>query len=153
MQALVAATALFALLVGLFAAILLSVGRRARARIPGAAVTRGVVVGVESRPPPGRRHSSDVPLSLQHAHVQFTARDGRQRTFTSDFGTSLAAEVGRPVEVLYDPADPSRAQISPKSLTRSVACGLAAMWTMLGVVTVLGVVGLAIAWVVVTRAG
>ena len=149
MAALVAATIVFFLIVVLLATMLRRVGRAARARIPGAATASGVVVGEVVRQSSSPSYIIQMPLHFPQ--VRFTAHDGRESTFTAHFGTTLRTKVGQVVQVLYDPADPSRAQIAPESLPKPVGCWLSAMWAFLGVFTVLGLAGLTIAWFVASR--
>lgn len=152
MGVLAAATAFFVLVVALLATTLLRLGRMARPRIPGAATATGVVVGEVVRSPSATRPAgSSNWIALHFPQVRFTVPDGRESTFTSDFGTSVRTTIGQEVQVLYDPADPSRAQISPESQPRQLGCWRGAMWAFLGGFVLLGMTGLTIAWLVATR--
>jgi hypothetical protein len=61
----------------------------------------GVVVGVE----PGNDGEGSFPV------VSFTTPDGQAHRFRDGLSSSFSPAVGGPVEVLYDPAAPSRARV------------------------------------------
>ena len=43
--------------------------------------------------------------------VQFPLQDGRTITFVSQYGVSVQPVLGHPVDILYDPAQPERAEL------------------------------------------
>ena len=53
-----------------------------------------------------------IPVTLYHARVRFTTRDGRTVVFTSALGSpDRGLERGRPVPVRYPPDNPEQAQV------------------------------------------
>lgn len=73
--------------------------------------------------------------SVYHPVVEFRKQDGSVHTFTSDYGSYPPAYAqGEKVEVLYDPADPKRAEINDHSLWLPVMIvgGLGALFSLIG---------------------
>jgi hypothetical protein len=68
----------------------------------------------------GKAHKAFYPV------VRFTA-DGREMRFTSDMaGSQPEYKVGDKVEVVYDPADPSKAKINHPASTHAAGYALCA---------------------------
>jgi hypothetical protein len=154
MLVLAAATVFFVVIIASLAGVLIRIGRAAGDHIPRAARASGVIVDLIEHAMPGAWDSTDggPSVPVRHPQVRFTTAEGRESTFISTFGTSTGFKrVGQPVDVLYDPADPSRAQVAPESVPTSFGCARAAMWAVLAVVTLLGIIGFTIAWLVATQ--
>jgi len=148
MGILVAVTIAFVAFIAVFVGGLRRIGRAYQARIPGAASAEGVVVGAVPWYPRAT-HMDSPPLPLQLAEVRFKTANGGEHTFTSNLGTSLRPKIGREVRVLYDPEDPSQAQIAPESHPRSATRIRAAMWAFVSMFALAGILALAIAWWIV----
>ncbi|MFH2063139.1 MAG: DUF3592 domain-containing protein [bacterium] len=76
--------------------------------------TEGTVVRLEEvkhrRPP--KIHRQKKTVAAYHPVISFLTEDGQTVEYRSDFGTSPPVhEVGEKVDVIYDPQDPSRAEI------------------------------------------
>jgi hypothetical protein len=113
-----------------------------RARLKAGVSAQGTVVGAEKRISStgiGTWAPTFVPVTLYHARVRFTTREGRTVVFTSALGSpDSPLERGRPVPVRYRPDHPEQAQVdTPWAWVVPAALGL------------LGGLGLLVAGVVV----
>jgi hypothetical protein len=57
-----------------------------------------------------------TPVRDNQPVITFRTSEGRDITFRSRISGTVMPKPGDPVTVLYDPADPSRARIAPRSL-------------------------------------
>ena len=67
-------------------------------RLSGQSTARGVVVDIEV--------DSDSDGTTYRSVIEFQTDSGETVRFTSRLGTSSRADLGDPIDVLYDPADP-----------------------------------------------
>jgi len=124
------------------ALVLVRPALRTRARLKAGVSAQGTVVGAEKRISStgiGTWAPTFVPVTLYHARVRFTTREGRTVVFTSALGSpDSPLERGHPVPVRYRPDHPEQAQVdTPWAWVVPAALGL------------LGGLGLLVAGVVV----
>ncbi len=75
--------------------------------------TNGVVVEVSAHHSTSTRDGRTVDSTSYYPEVEFTAADGKPRRFTGSTGSSSPSyAAGQSVAVIYDPADPAKAQLA-----------------------------------------
>jgi hypothetical protein len=124
------------------ALVLVRPALRTRARLKAGVSAQGTVVGAEKRISStgiGTWAPTFVPVTLYHARVRFTTREGRTVVFTSALGSpDSPLELGRPVPVRYRPDHPEQAQVDNPWV-----------WVVPAALGLLGGLGLLVAGVVV----